>query len=89
MPRSPGRTGYAWRLTRAWVLDTYTHCWLCLHPVDLTLPGTHPDGPSVDHVVPLSKGGDPLDRGNLRLAHLRCNSSRGAGRRTITRSQAW
>lgn len=31
---------------------------------------------SVDHVVPLSKGG-PSTMDNLRLAHRRCNSSKG------------
>ncbi|MDF2146355.1 hypothetical protein [Knoellia sp. p5-6-4] len=34
---------------------------------------------SVDKVVPLSKGGNPFDPGNLRAMHLRCNSSRGNG----------
>jgi 5-methylcytosine-specific restriction endonuclease McrA len=31
---------------------------------------------SLDHVTPLSKGGDPLARENARLAHKRCNTIR-------------
>ena len=36
-------------------------CWLCGHPIDLTLPYNHAYGWTLDHVVPLSLGGDPLD----------------------------
>lgn len=54
-------------------------CGICGHPVDVTLPsGPRGDdlGPSVDHVVPRSKGGgDELS--NLRLAHWSCNRNRG------------
>lgn len=89
MTRSPGRTGHAWREARAWVLENYTHCWLCLRPVNKTLSGRHRLGPSVDHVMPLSRGGDPLDREGLRLAHTGCNSRRGDGTRTRKRSRAW
>ncbi len=55
-------------------------CWLCGVVVDKRLPGTDPNGPTVDHVVPRENGGTN-DLGNLRLAHLRCNSARRAGRR--------
>lgn len=34
---------------------------------------------SLDHIVPLSRGGEHSRR-NVQLAHLRCNESRGAGR---------
>jgi 5-methylcytosine-specific restriction endonuclease McrA len=53
-------------------------CQLCGEQVDLTLPHTHPMGPTVDHIecrswvlIP-----DHTER-NLRLAHRSCNSSRG------------
>lgn len=52
-------------------------CWLCGHVVDKTLPGTDPDGPTVDHIKPREHGGTN-ELSNLRLAHLRCNSARGA-----------
>ena len=34
--------------------------------------GTGNRGPSVDHIVPISKGGDNVLE-NIQLAHLRCN----------------
>lgn len=37
----------------------------------------HPLSPSLDHVVPLSKGG-AHEPSNVRLAHLRCNVEKGA-----------
>jgi 5-methylcytosine-specific restriction endonuclease McrA len=33
---------------------------------------------AVDHVVPVSHGGDPLDPANLRASCTYCNSSKGA-----------
>lgn len=51
-------------------------CHLCGHPVDSTLPGRHPMGPTRDHLVPVSAGGMD-DPANVRLAHQRCNSMRG------------
>ena len=49
-------------------------CWICRQPLDLSGPG--PLSPSLDHVIPASRGGDDSD-GNARLAHLVCNSARG------------
>lgn len=54
-------------------------CQLCLEPVDQVLVTTDPFGdwaPSLDHVVPQSKGGSH-DVSNLRLAHRWCNAVRG------------
>lgn len=52
-------------------------CHLCGKRVDLSLPGTHRMGPTVDHLLPISAGG--LDElANVRLAHLSCNCARGA-----------
>ena len=82
-----GRSGRPWRRLRAQVLAEETRCWLCGHPVDRTLPGAHPQGPTVDHIIPLSRGGNPLDRNNARLAHRRCNVTRGARPPTRPRRQ--
>jgi 5-methylcytosine-specific restriction endonuclease McrA len=52
-------------------------CHLCRKAVSRKLRGTsRPLSPSLDHVVPLSKGG-AHDPANVRLAHLRCNLSKG------------
>lgn len=53
-------------------------CHLCRHRVRRDLAYPHPRSPSFDHLVPVSDGGEDR-RENLRLAHLGCNSSRGAG----------
>ena len=51
-------------------------CHLCHRKVDLRLPGNHAWGPTIDHLVPGSKGGTN-DPANLALAHWRCNVQRG------------
>jgi 5-methylcytosine-specific restriction endonuclease McrA len=53
-------------------------CWLCEERIDLTLRWPHSKSLSIDHVVPLAKGGAPYDLANLRPAHVGCNTSRGA-----------
>jgi 5-methylcytosine-specific restriction endonuclease McrA len=48
-------------------------CHICKAEIDLTLSRTSRMGLTVDHVIPLSKGGsDELD--NLRPAHWICNN---------------
>jgi 5-methylcytosine-specific restriction endonuclease McrA len=32
---------------------------------------------TIDHLIPISKGGDPLDIGNMRLACQPCNREKG------------
>lgn len=47
-------------------------CYLCGEAVDMSLPRTSKMGATLDHVVPISRGGeDSLE--NLRLAHWTCN----------------
>jgi 5-methylcytosine-specific restriction endonuclease McrA len=52
-------------------------CGICKGSVDMTLPHPDPWSKSLDHVVPLSKGG-AHSYSNTQLAHLRCNVSKGA-----------
>lgn len=51
-------------------------CQLCDGPVDRYLPWPDPYSPSLDHVVPVSKGGEHTYE-NTQLAHLRCNIAKG------------
>lgn len=51
-------------------------CWLCRQPVDPQAPPRSPWSASLDHVIPLSRGGKHV-RTNLKCAHLRCNLSKG------------
>jgi 5-methylcytosine-specific restriction endonuclease McrA len=59
--------GYQWQKVRRRVLDACTICALC----------GHPGADSVDHIIPVSKGGALYDLANLRPAHHDCNSRRG------------
>lgn len=64
-------------------------CWLCGHNIAYEirgpLAGRHPLAFTLDHLLPLSKGGDLLDPANARSAHRRCNSAR--GNRTSVKQQ--
>ncbi len=55
-------------------------CQICKHKINFALasgPRGHASGrgPSIDHVIPKSEGGDDA-LANLRLAHWRCNRER-------------
>jgi hypothetical protein len=77
--RRAGRTGSRWRALVKNQKAQRLPCWLCAQPIDYTLDWPDPQSFSVDHAKPLSTH-PPLaeDPGNLRSAHLSCNSSRGA-----------
>lgn len=51
-------------------------CGLCYEEIDQSLAWPHPKSKSIDHIVPVSKGG-AHEPGNLQAAHLGCNSSKG------------
>ena len=51
-------------------------CGICGDSVDMSLPFPDPQSASVDHIVPIAKGGDDTRR-NVRLAHLGENMARG------------
>ena len=51
-------------------------CHLCNKAVDHTLSGMHRDGPTVDHIIPVSHGGTDEPH-NVALAHRACNIKRG------------
>jgi 5-methylcytosine-specific restriction endonuclease McrA len=56
--------------------DNYV-CQLCGQPIDFGLPAGDPMSGTIDHVIPLSKGGWHAPD-NVQSAHLRCNSKKGA-----------
>ena len=78
-------------------------CHICGRPIDTTLPAGDPAAFEIDELIPVSKGGDPLDIANCAPSHRLCNQRRGnrplnAVRRTpeglqgsmpIRRSRAW
>jgi hypothetical protein len=52
-------------------------CGICHEEVDRTLSHPDPLCASVDHIIPLARGGTN-DLDNLQISHLRCNLSKGA-----------
>ena len=58
-------------------------CHLCGKPIDYSLPAGHPMAYELDEIVPVSKGGDPLDPDNTGPAHRICNQRKGNGSHTI------
>lgn len=51
-------------------------CQTCLAPIDRSAAPRSPRSPSVDHVIPLSRGG-PHAMANVRCTHFGCNSRKG------------
>jgi endogenous inhibitor of DNA gyrase (YacG/DUF329 family) len=51
-------------------------CHICCRKVDMNLSGKAKWGPTIEHIVPVSRGGTN-EPGNLALAHRYCNTARG------------
>ena len=73
--RTPGNRA-AFDKARRVILSTQDVCGICGKPVDKTLKYPHPLSPTVDHIIPVSKGGHPSDISNLQLAHRCCNRAK-------------
>lgn len=58
------------------VLASQSTCGICGKPVDKSLKWPHPMSPTVDHIIPINKGGHPSDIDNLQLAHWCCNRAK-------------
>lgn len=55
------------------ILATQTVCGICGRPVDMHLKYPHPMSPTIDHIIPIARGGHPSALENLQLAHRCCN----------------
>ena len=58
------------------ILATQEICALCGKPVDKTIKYPDPMSATIDHIIPVSKGGHPSDIENLQLAHFKCNRAK-------------
>ena len=66
-----GKTAY--QNARKKIIAAQSVCGICGQPVNKRLKFPHPLSPTVDHIVPIAKGGDPFDIGNMQLTHWICN----------------
>lgn len=71
------KNGSARRRLRLWLKAQGRPCWICGAPIDYSLPAGHPYSFEVDELVPVSKGGSPIDRSNVDASHRACNQWRG------------
>lgn len=69
--KGPHRSTYA--KNKKTILKSQDVCGICGRLVDKTLKYPNPMCATVDHIIPLNKGGHPSDLENLQLAHLFCN----------------
>ena len=72
----PDRTGEhrtAFDKNRKYILATQNVCGICGQEIDLSYKSPHPLSATVDHIIPVSKGGHPSDLSNLQAAHRMCN----------------
>lgn len=77
--------GHRWRVLRAQILTANRVC-------AIQLEGCTRYATTVDHITPISKGGDPYNRANLRPACSFCNRRRGSDTAIEprpTRSRDW
>lgn len=54
-----------------------TPCHICGLPIDRSLPARHPLSFELDELVPVSRGGSPIDPQNVAASHRCCNQWRG------------
>lgn len=72
-PDHDGAHRLAFERNKKKILAAQTVCGICGKPVDKSLKYPDPLSPSVDHIIPVAKGGHPSDIDNLQLAHWTCN----------------
>lgn len=57
---------------RAFIIKSQNVCGICGRPVDKELKAPHPLSATVDHIIPIAKGGQS-NLENLQLSHWICN----------------
>lgn len=72
-PDRDGAHKQEFRRSKKRILMTQDTCAICGRPVDKSLKFPDPLSATVDHIIPIAKGGHPSDVANLQLAHLKCN----------------
>ena len=74
--KRPDRIGEhrtAFERNRKIILSTQNVCGICGKEIDPSFKYPHPLSATVDHIVPVAKGGHPSALSNLQAAHRWCN----------------
>ena len=72
-PEKNKATRSLWEHNKKIILSTQSVCGICGKPVDKSLKYPDPLSATVDHIIPVSKNGDPVALDNLQIAHRYCN----------------
>ena len=72
-PDKDGKAKSTFEKAKKIIFASQSVCAICGRPVDFDRRFPDPYSPTVDHIIPISKGGDPASLENLQLAHLQCN----------------
>jgi 5-methylcytosine-specific restriction endonuclease McrA len=73
-PDHQGDHRVVYERNRKRILASQSVCGICGQPVDKSIKDPRdPMAPTIDHIIPISRGGHPSDISNLQLAHRWCN----------------
>lgn len=76
-PDRDGTHRHQFDRNRKLIYATQNICAICGKPVDFSIKAPNPMAASIDHIIPVAKGGHPSDLENLQLCHLQCNRLKG------------
>lgn len=72
-----GRFSPMFEANKKIILATQSTCAICGGIVDKSIKAPDPMSPSIDHIIPVARGGHPSDISNLQLTHRACNRAKG------------
>lgn len=76
-PDHDGKHRLQYERNKKIIFASQTTCAICGKPVNFSLRYPNPMCATVDHIIPIAKGGHPSDLDNMQLAHFRCNLLKG------------